>query len=275
VGEAGPPGAVAPPVTRRFPGAVPSQLWPQLVAAGRADDPGAFADAVAVTPAACFVRLRGTVMALLARGAVALPFGIRTPIPAAVAPWRALRVGDAVTIRDGRVELPGASLVLRRWWRPPVVRALRGGLALKDGLAALHAALPDAPACRDVDPGAPPARLLGLGPGLTPYGDDVLAGRLIAAVAWGGEVGLASQVRATARAATTAVSEVWLLEAAQGRAVPEAVGLVDAVSAGAPQRVRAALGPLLAVGSTSGHGLAAGILRSGRSAPGQSAVACA
>jgi hypothetical protein len=112
----------------------------------------------------------------------------------------------------------------------------------------------------DVPAAIEPDRLVGRGPGLTPLGDDVLAGALVAAQAvddprltsW-----RAATLTALAAGRSTVVSRALLHQALDGWAVPELADFVVAVCAGDGSR---AAGPLLRVGHTSGAGLAAGAL---------------
>jgi hypothetical protein len=266
--------------------AAPAHLWPTL-------PPGTPVVVLGAVPAACFLQLPGTaaesggVVAILSAEASLLPFGVRTAIPAATSPWRRLRPGAEGVIGGRGIRLPGVQLSIGRWWRPATVARTRGRRAvaerdLRRGTAVLDAALcahPQAPALPAYGEaaGCDPGSLVGRGPGLTPYGDDVLAGRLLGVVAWGGEpdrTALAGAVLAAARGRTTAVSLACLGEAAQGRCVPEAARLVDAMSGPAPMTVAGASAALLRVGHTSGHGLAVG-LRDGATAALAARAACA
>ena len=71
--------------------------------------------------------------------------------------------------------------------------------------------------------------LLGRGPGLTPAGDDVLAGWLLAVHHVDDLRAAPAAVLAAAPTATTALSATLLQEAAAGRGVPAAVALADAL----------------------------------------------
>jgi hypothetical protein len=95
-------------------------------------------------------------------------------------------------------------------------------------------------------------RLLGRGPGLTPLGDDLLAGLLVTLSACGSAAfePAAAAVRAHAPARTTFVSAALLHHAARGECVPELAAFLD----GGPVEA------LLRVGDTSGAGLAHGVL---------------
>jgi hypothetical protein len=102
--------------------------------------------------------------------------------------------------------------------------------------------------------------LLGLGPGLTPSGDDLLAG-LLATCCWLRDdpraAALGRQVVARSAGRTTALSAALLRCAAHGAAARPVVDLVDAVAGRRP--LGPALRGLLAVGSTSGHDTARGV----------------
>ena len=121
-------------------------------------------------------------------------------------------------------------------------------------------------------PGAPPgfatwlpqvgartvAGLVGRGAGLTPSGDDALAGALLVAHALGAGEALADAVRARL-GATTAVSAALLDAAADGYAARPVVALVDATVATDPAGVRRALPAVLAIGHTSGADTVTGV----------------
>jgi hypothetical protein len=147
-----------------------------------------------------------------------------------------------------------------RWWRP----------ARPTGLAAPSEA--PAPAGLEVPAAIEPDLLVGRGPGLTPLGDDVLAGALVAAQAV--DDARLTGWRRTTRAAlaagrSTAVSRALLHHALDGWAVPELAAFVRAVCAGDATTTASALAPLLRVGHTSGAGLAGGALHVLGTAPRQ------
>jgi hypothetical protein len=129
---------------------------------------------------------------------------------------------------------------------------------LREALVAL-----DGPAANDAADG-----LLGLGRGLTPAGDDVLAGVLVACEQLGGMPGaaavaaLATQLgryvawRAPTR--TTSLSATLLAHAARGEAADPVVAVAEALAGIRPPE--AALRDLLTVGHSSGHDTARGLL---------------
>jgi hypothetical protein len=106
-------------------------------------------------------------------------------------------------------------------------------------------------------------QLLGRGSGLTPSGDDVVAGYLVACHAFGlAAEPLCEFVRAEAGARTTTLSASLLRHAAEGEAIPQVRAFVLALGgAGRAGDIERTLNALLAVGHTSGEALAAGILR--------------
>ncbi len=106
--------------------------------------------------------------------------------------------------------------------------------------------------------GEPACALLGAGPGLTPAGDDVVAGALAACALSGGEPSseVVSRLLNRAGEATTALSAALLSCAVAGQVVPQAESFLRALSAGG---VQPALARLRAVGSTSGTALALGL----------------
>lgn len=155
----------------------------------------------------------------------------------------------SVTVRAGRLSDSAACWRVARWWRPARPR----------GLAP--------PPVRPVETAGPldPEALVGAGPGLTPVGDDVLAGALVAAHAIA-DPRLPGWQRAVrrelGRGRTTAVSRAMLLCALDGYATDPLAQFVGAVCASPPDadmldRTRSAL---LAVGHTSGAGLVSGVL---------------
>jgi len=103
------------------------------------------------------------------------------------------------------------------------------------------------------EPAAAVAGLLGCGPGLTPAGDDVLAGFLLGATAFGLESShMRAAIAAMAADRTTALSAALLRHAARGECISE-------VAAVLADPTGSTLGELLRVGHTSGAALAIGL----------------
>jgi hypothetical protein len=113
------------------------------------------------------------------------------------------------------------------------------------------------------------ARIAGLGPGLTPSGDDVLAGAL-ATHAWAEAAGLVEDggplrlaITAAAVARTTRLAGQMIGAAAVGEVAAPLARVLDSLF----RRVATFppdLAPLLAVGATSGSDLLAGVRLAGR-----------
>jgi len=261
----------------------PADLHALLAGPVRAAEP------LAVLPAAVYLDVGDDVLAVVASDALHLPNALVVGRPAARAPWLPLDRSLRATVGAGVVTL--GPLVVRptRWRRTTPVGPLPAtGLAVgvRDLRAALAVARPQLPAVlrgavEDLEQAAGPGatqgqpgarvkacadRLLGLGPGLTPAGDDVLAGLMVGWLHLRGRRGPATQalaaplgahVVATATARTTALSAALLRRAATGAAVDEVHAVLRAVASGAG--VDVAVARLLTVGHTSGVALAHGL----------------
>lgn len=240
---------------------------------------------------------------MLCHDAVRLPCGLLLPATAAELPLTSLAppspasaagfvVGDCALSWTG----PAGPVVVRpaREWAP--ARPARGEVAA-GALAAVRAALglgespPDGRAHRHVERrrggadrsvDARPladlaaaagrtdasvgvvARLLGSGPGLTPSGDDVLAGFLVGAAAFG--VDAAAMRHAVAEQApvrTTALSAGLLWHAARGECIDELAAVAAALTSQPPSgygRAGRAVSRLVSVGHSSGAALARGLV---------------
>ncbi|GAA1667704.1 hypothetical protein GCM10009733_076570 [Nonomuraea maheshkhaliensis] len=158
---------------------------------------------LAAFPAGVYLEVRTdlepSVIAVITGEATRLPNSVllSTPLPH-------LTVGDEATVGDRTIDLGPLSLSVRRWWdpAPPLgrldpARLADAEAALADppgaGLAGDEAVELLADSCaKGWLLGAVTAaeRLVGLGPGLTPSGDDVLAG-LPVTLAWTVGLGVA------------------------------------------------------------------------------------
>jgi hypothetical protein len=219
---------------------------------------------VSVHRRAAYLRLDGELVALVAAGVDPGPLHVRC------AALPACRPGEAVRGDGGR--LAGRTWALRgpgEVWRgtAPDTPALRDEELVRAALApgevieaGEHALVTDGVA-------GVAAAVGGRGPGLTPSGDDLLAGVVLVARIAGGaaaEEGLAALV---AGVRTTEVARAFLAWAARGQSIAPAHDWLDAVAAGDAAGARRALARLHAVGADSGRhlgaGLALGLCRTG------------
>jgi hypothetical protein len=212
----------------------------------------------------------GGVVALLDSGAVQLPIGLVLPqaaaalVPVSVAGSPVSR--GPITLGWGAITLAGVRWPVLRWWNPgvpslplppgsfspisidPELGELRQGLAALaagDGVGAVHS-------------------LIGAGPGLTPAGDDVLCGALVALAAWAPDSPARRMLAAAvieAAGRTTVVSAALLHSAVAGCAVPELIGLLSALSTADEPAITRTLDELGRVGATSGTAMAAGVVQ--------------
>ncbi len=245
---------------------------------------------VAVFPAATYLVHDDGVVALVAADGVRHPNALVVADPVAAAPFAGYRVHEPGTVGDGELVVAGRRTVVTRWFDPvprlpdttPAQLAAATAAArhhleeatgpVPDGLAEGVAEVADALADADVTEAVAAARgLVGLGPGMTPAGDDCLAGLLTAVSALDRPLGgasvaaLAAVTRTVgtaiadhARHATTAISAALLAHAARGEVAAPAADLLHALAGRGP--VAPALDRLLAVGATSGRDLAIGLL---------------
>jgi hypothetical protein len=219
-----------------------------------------------------------TVIALLPTSSVRLPVAMVTsePLPF-VAP------DETIVVGDGALHVGTQVWRVLRWFDPhpsgyrqPRPSALAEAAESLWNLADSEVGLPAicawdaAIALAHGDP-EPCRNLLGAGPGLTPAGDDVVAGALAAcALSGAGPHQHELEMLLTrARVATTALSAALLSCAARGQVVPEAAELLRVL--GGSAAIAPALNRLRSVGSTSGTALAIGMVAALTAATGATA----
>lgn len=230
------------------------------------------------------------VLALVASDGIHHPNALVDAAPTAAGPFAGVRPHQRGWVGDGQLALPRRHLRVTRWFDPvprlaPVdPAALRSAVSraqahvadtagpTPDDLAGPLGTLVGALAREGDEPEAFARQLLGRGPGLTPAGDDVLAGLLAAVVVLdralpdpGPTTRLVSRVHrlgvditAAARGATTSISAALLAHATRGAVAVPAADLLHALAGRGS--VPPALDRLLAVGATSGRDLAIGLL---------------
>jgi hypothetical protein len=222
----------------------------------------------AVFRKAAYVRMPAGLFALTTGDVPAGPLHARGAIPIG-----RLAAGDPVTVTADRlragdvvIDLAGATV-----WRgalPPPAE-LRAGTVLD----VLAGAPPSALAAAEFQPRLTTAighldggdlagvvdALAGLGPGLTPAGDDALAGILLvtrARLGAGAEPALIAQA---ARARTNDIAGAFLAWAARGQSIEPVHRLLAASAEGDAEGADAALADLLRFGHSSGADLAFGL----------------
>ena len=218
----------------------------------------------------------GEVIALLSRDAVRLPLGLVLPTHSADDPlhrWAGpVRVGAAqVQVGDRTVRLARVVSFEAPTGLEPSRRAIAYAVS---GLGGLDQVEPRPGVLevllsgqRALAPAAVVDRLLGVGPGLTPSGDDILAGFLVGVRSFGlAEDRLRAAVLEATPRRTTGLSAALLRCAARGEAIPEVSSLLKALSkhTASNRTLDGALRRLGHIGHTSGTALAAGVLAAGQ-----------
>jgi hypothetical protein len=228
----------------------------------------------------------GDVVGVLTSDAARLPLGCVLFRPSNGRPLVALPSGAPAEVGGGRIVVGDLAVSAAAWWNPrPKLPSLRPAL-LPEGVRQLrntlygegvpHSAftLPGLP----TGPGGPLAalrgavrradleaalrtatRLIGLGPGLTPAGDDVMAGTIAGLVLLGHPSAerFAAAVYALAAGRTTELSRALLRHAACGRVSGEYAAVLHGLVGERP--LAPAVAGLLATGSTSGRAMALGL----------------
>ncbi|MCW2889891.1 MAG: hypothetical protein QOE54_1158 [Streptosporangiaceae bacterium] len=246
-----------------------------------------------------------SVLALVSSDAVRLPNAVVVGAVSRDRPFGAVRETDDAWIGDGTVDitvpvhgtngpasqprLDAGSRIrvrVRRWWDPSPVLGPVSHARLAHGVMALETAsregvfglaghpgplqLADRCAAGDLANAVDAAeRIVGLGPGLTPSGDDVLAGllaslRLMGGAVHGGETSIwladwiGAAVTADAGTRTTALAATLLHCAARGQVGAEVAAVLRALAGQEP--LAPAVRRLLGAGHTSGADTIWGLL---------------
>lgn len=241
-----------------------------LHAAGAVVGP-ATGEVVASFDKALYARSAGGLAALVGPSTACGPLHVVLDRP----PPRAA-AGTPVRLGGHELRVGGTAIALKgaRSWRGPLpagalageaVRAATAALAPVAARSALHVApfvtrLTAARGCLARDDLAGVAGALGgVGPGLTPSGDDALAGVLLAGRLRGGSLAEAALLGVAEAVRTTEISAAFLYWAARGQSLAPVHVLLAAADAGDVAAARAAGAELGAVGASSGADLALGL----------------
>ncbi|MGY1723705.1 DUF2877 domain-containing protein [Blastococcus sp. SYSU DS0533] len=242
-------------------------------------------------PAAVYVQVLGErgggeVVGLLTSDAARLPLGCVLFRPSNGRPLVGVSAGAPAEVGGGRIVVGDLAVSASAWWdprprlpggRPALlpegVRQLRNAL-YGEGVPHSSFTLPGLP----TGPGGPLAalrgavrradleaalrtatRLVGLGPGLTPAGDDVVAGTIAGLVLLGHPAAqrFASGVCSMAGGRTTELSRALLRHAAAGQVSGEYAAVLRGLVGERP--LAPAIARLLATGATSGRAMALGL----------------
>jgi hypothetical protein len=147
---------------------------------------------------------------------------------------------NQIGLNMGRLAVDDDPIEVVRWWQPPRAQIATGRMAFAD----------------------PPSveRLLGRGPGLTPEGDDILAGWLVMArsIRHPSFRSVLTEISRTSKANTSIFSASLLLHAGSGYGVSPLIAYVNALLQNSKSKfvVRE---ELTRVGHTSGEALAIGV----------------
>ncbi|MFC4590386.1 DUF2877 domain-containing protein [Sphaerisporangium corydalis] len=265
-------------------GAASTALRPALESARRP------ARVLAVFPLGVYLEIRTDVEPFV----VAVVSGEATRLPNAVVladPLPVISAGNEAAVGDGSIEIGRLTIRVRRWWDPAPALGPLDLDKLSRALPRFEEICLSSARRPGLDPGGAGAllargcaegsltaaitateQLMGLGPGLTPSGDDMLAGVMVALRQFGRATGvaravwladwLAATVAFDARTRTTPISATLLHCAAQGQACAEALAVLRGLAGHQP--LEPAVRRLLRLGHTSGADLAWG-LRTGLS----------
>jgi hypothetical protein len=237
---------------------------------------------VAAGPVATYLDVEGRLVAVVGAGGVQLPCAVVVSGTLTVAPFLTRRSGsggrhhhDDLAVGAGAIHQHGRRvLTVGRWFDPrvrvptvdPRARARFATLVRRrrrvDPLLPTEVVERLADDLAAGDARGAVAALLGRGTGLTPAGDDLVAGALAAlrALESPAAPGLGRAVRAVAPAATTRLSAALLEAADAGAVVPEVAAVLRALAGADAGSLDAATRRLVGLGHTSGWHLAAGLL---------------
>lgn len=214
---------------------------------------------VSVHRRAAYLRLDGTLIALAAPGVEPGPLHVRCDALPALRPGEAV-TGDGARLWGGEWVVRGPGTVWRGARPDPAALAGRHHDVPRVSDPALAGAarrFADAAGFDGLEELA--AAVGGRGPGLTPAGDDLLAGLLVVARIAGGASAEDRLVALAAGVPTTEVAAAFLAWAARGRSIAPVHDRLVALAAGDAAAAARALDRLLAVGADSGTHLAAGL----------------
>jgi len=231
---------------------------------------------------AVWLLVDGDVIVVSTRDATRLPNGVEIAADSDADVFRTVHHGAPATVGLGQLLFERLTIDVVRWWDPrPILRRTSATqlAAAIDGLPGTVPDLESQPLSAALSAGSATAivaaaeSLIGRGPGLTPEGDDYLAGALAATRTLGDALGrdetaamldsLADPLKRLARIRTTTFSAALISHAVDGRVAAPAGSLLRALTGRGD--IADSYEDLTHVGHTSGPALAAGMILGARS----------
>ena len=222
------------------------------------------------------------VLVVSTNDATRLPNSVEIGVEAAVGALQTAHHGAPVTVGLGQVLFEGLTVDVVRWWNPRPALPRTSAPQLAAAVADLPPTVPDVeprPLSEALSERSGSAilgaaeSLIGWGPGLTPEGDDYLAGALAATRTLGGALGctdvgamldsIAGSLKRLASTRTTTFSASLINYAVSGQVAAPAGALLRALTGRGD--VTDSYRNLTHVGHTSGPALAAGMILGARS----------
>jgi len=259
------------PAPVRVPAAASIAVRPQLASGD------ARGEVLGVSSHAVWIRTGDDVVVVSTRDATRLPNAVEIAALAAADPFGSIEHRERVTVGSTSIAFAALTVEVARWWDPRPILAPTNRRELSARVRGLPSSVPDVETRRlrhALSTSSPSelcsvaTGLLGRGPGLTPEGDDYLAGALAATRTLGSTLGAERalamlddadpQVTAVARTRTTAFSAALIRCALRGEVAAPAAALLRALAGRGD--VLEAHRRLLSVGHSSGPALAAGIV---------------
>ncbi len=264
------------PASVRMPGVASTAIRDVLT------EPQTPATVLGTASHAVWLLVDGVVIVASTRDATRLPNGVEIAADSGADAFRTVHHGESATVGLGQLLFDGLTIDAVRWWDPRPALRRTSTTELATAIVGLPTAVPDVesrPLSAALLEGSAPATLvaaeslIGRGPGLTPEGDDYLAGALAAIRTLGDALGrpdtavllgsLADPLKRLAQTRTTTFSAALISHAVDGQVAAPAGSLLRALTGRGD--VADSHRDLTHVGHTSGPALAAGMILGARS----------
>lgn len=264
------------PASVRMPGVASTAIRDAL------SDPQTPGTVLGTASHAVWLIVDGDVIVVSTRDATRLPNGVEIAANTTEDAFQMVHHGAPVTVGLGQLLFEGLKIDVVRWWDPRPILRPTSAAQLAAAIAGLPATVPDLesqPLSAALSAESATAilvaaeSLIGRGPGLTPEGDDYLAGALAASRTLGEALGrtdtaamldaIADPLTERAHIRTTTFSAALIHHAIKGRVVAPAASMLRALTGRGD--IADSYEDLTHVGHTSGPALAAGMILGARS----------